>query len=169
MKRSVALNLTAILAIVVLCFALGFFYLPMVSNARAGWLTGLSFVITVLGFGYTVYGLGQVLSDIFRRRRDSDRVAIRLRFGDSDVVLAYRPLRGEVSRAELMGILGMYAKDRFNPKVLDALPVLAAGKLADVLEARSDEIVVPINPSHPDAKDYFGHVREVNDRLLAAR
>lgn len=52
--------------------------------------------------------------------------------------LPYKPRRDQLSRGELVGILGLYyGKERFDPEILR--PVLESGDLNRVLEGQLDE------------------------------
>jgi hypothetical protein len=64
-------------------------------------------------------------------------------------VLPCAVLRSQFSRAELVGIFGMYAgKDRFDANQdIQLLPLLERGTFNDVLEGRRDELTIPCSES----------------------
>ncbi len=75
------------------------------------------------------------------------------------MTLAYRPLRGQVSRAELLGIFGLFGgKERFDPDTL--LSVLCSGKLSRVVGGDSAELVVALDKSRDDS--LFARIKELN-------
>jgi hypothetical protein len=57
-------------------------------------------------------------------------------------ILPYHPSRGQLSRAELLGILGLYGgKERFDANLL--IPLLEAGDLSAVTRGDADTLRIP--------------------------
>lgn len=153
----------------ILILVLGFAYRPPVSSDLANWLTTVSFVISVVGFGYTAFVLYQLWIEARSRRRETDEVTITIHLGAESESLSYRPLRRDVSRAEIQGVLGMYNPQRFDPSAMDLLEALSRGVLKDIASARTDRLDLALDPSQESSRSLFDQVRAIEQRLRAGQ
>jgi hypothetical protein len=96
-----------------------------------------------------------------RKRQQTLQHLVRLRLAGpngASLPLPYSIRRGQLSRGELLGILGMYnGEKRFEPWTF--LSLFESSAFNDVLEGKSDELSIPCPP------EFFQTVQE----KLAAR
>lgn len=78
-----------------------------------------------------------------REKMENEKISIILTAGLREVTLPYQPRRRDLSRAELLGLIGsFYGADRFNlPGVAE---MLVSGKLGNVLSGVSQEIRIEV-------------------------
>ncbi|MFH1842620.1 MAG: hypothetical protein ABIF77_05390 [bacterium] len=159
------LRLSLITGIVIVCFLMGFFLLVNIDSPRANWVTFLSFIISVLGFGFTAYTLLRLRDEASRQRLDRDEIDIKVAYGTELVDLAYRPLRSQLSRGELLGIIGMYGGGgRFEPK--DMLELVCRGDLNRVADGTSNQITIRLDAKDPLAEELFREIRTRNSHCV---
>jgi hypothetical protein len=143
---------------------------PSAWESFFNWLSRFDNVVGLFGAAFAIWGwvrTSELLAENreARRRRESP-VTIRLRTSRAaaggsppawdEIALPYRPRRDQLSRAELLGILGVYGgKDRFDSRLL--LPLLESGRFDAVLagddSSESDDTLVIDCP--PDVFQWF--------------
>lgn len=78
-----------------------------------------------------------------REKMENTPISIVL-MGESDYVLPYKPLRKTLSRAEVMGVLGMAAPGQRI--VLSSLnDVFVGGSFDQVLSGKTDVLIIPVS------------------------
>ncbi len=128
-------------------------------NMLAGLCSVLGLPAGLAGLWYAYKAWRKVLDVEEQQQRALQPIAITVECGGERVTLAYRPLRGQVSRAELLGIFGLFGgKERFDPDTL--LSVLCSGKLSRVVGGDSAELVVALDKNQDDS--LFARIKELN-------
>lgn len=153
-----------------LVLLVGYLWTPgieRVSAARANWVTALSFLISVPGFGFTLWTLIRMRSDAERARRGREEISISVRFGDAAERLWYRPRRSQVTRGELLGIIGMFGgSERFEPA---GLIQTIQDELKRVEDGKSDHLTIPLDQGDERSARLFREIRKRNELSAGTR
>jgi hypothetical protein len=103
-------------------------------------ISGLATLLAVFASWYVT---------LCKSMENEGEVRIVIKFGDQEVEIPYRPLRRNLNRGELAGILGFYyGSPRYDPKmVVNAIEHrgVADSPLTRVLRGREDVLVIEID------------------------